>query len=85
MIRSPIAPKSAAITWINLDAPDAEFVPTESAEPEETEPQEQTDPVEEIKPAQPEGIRTGMLVAVIAVIGVSAVTVVLLVVLKRKK
>ena len=71
--------------WINLDEPDVEYVPTESAEPEQTEPQEQTQPVEEIKPAEPEGLRTGMLVAVIAVVAVAAVTVVLLVVLKRKK
>ena len=70
--------------WINLDAPDADFVPTESAVPEETKPQEQTDPVEEIKPAQPEGLRTATLLIVIAVVAVVAVTAVVLVLLKRK-
>jgi hypothetical protein len=70
--------------WINLDAPDADFVPTESAMPEETKPQEQTDPVEEIKPAQPEGLRNATLLMVIAVVAVVAVTAVVLVLLKRK-
>lgn len=71
--------------WMNLDAPDAEYVPVESVEPEETEPQEQKDPVEEIKPGKTEGMPSGVLVAVIAVSAVVVVTGGLLVVLKRKK
>lgn len=71
--------------WINLDAPDAEFVEHECAQPEETSAPEPSKPVEEIKPAQPEWMRTVTLVVIVAVVAVVAVTTVLLVSMKRKK